>query len=363
MDNDKQASDVEHFPFFDLPREMRDLIYGFAMPMLLPSQGTYPTMVYSITESAEFPIISEEDFSLFQVSQQMRSESVEIFYKDTCAIISVNQHGKSLISTECSFVDFYPLQAPSWAFAMRNWQIVLTPDRLSAGRIPAVGGWNQTDNFRDACNFLSRVENLESLTVILPCGHGHETEQVIETKAVIHTRRNPLAGDYDPSQDAWRNLERAIVEFYTTLKVLLRQLQAKNGINIEVACHQPECMELLQKADQAIDLKQASEPRLYEEEDYEILKHRAAHILDRVCLGELFCQLAQIRYHWLVIHYGQNPENEGYSSAQDFLIMWYQGARETIEAILDPPGHDGPREHNSFCSCNGSHHRAPQETF
>ncbi|KAI4194888.1 MAG: hypothetical protein LQ350_007507 [Teloschistes chrysophthalmus] len=296
-------------------------------------------MRYSITKAAEFPIISEEDFSLFQVCHQMRSEAVEIFYKHTCAVISVDASGKSLMSTEYPFLDFYPLRVPTWAFAIRNWQIVLTYDQSSAvGRIPIIAGWKMTDSFRDACNLLSRVEKLDSLTVILPCRRQHRTEQLIGTKALFHPRIYRWS-DHIPSQDGV-NLETEMIDFYTILNVLLRPLQAKKGICLHVACHQPECLELLQRAVQNVDLKQPPEVGMFEEgEGYELLKHRAKHILDRQQLGEEFRHLAEFKYRWLILHYAEAQTFEtGCITLKEFLADELPQMKDDLETILDRSG-------------------------
>ncbi|KAL8699681.1 MAG: hypothetical protein Q9201_005866 [Fulgogasparrea decipioides] len=268
----KLQSTVTTFSFFGLPKELRDLIYGLALPAVYPSRGHGRQMRYFMSDSAELPITSREHLGLFQVNRQMRSESVETFYRDATIVILVSSSYKSILSNLYFTGDLQPIELPSWTLRIRNWQVEFLGGQKTprVGRLPPKWVDWRKNHFRDTCNFLARVTRLESLRVVFDCqAHDHSIEDFRNVSASASLREAEVQ---KAEKTAW------FVERYAELQSLLRQLHVSKPIILNIICGTPECKRLIESAEELIGVKQPPIPRSELEACFEACKHQLKSI-------------------------------------------------------------------------------------
>lgn len=316
--------------FFDLPREARDLIYGFALPTVYPVHGQGPRMDYHITYSPDIPVVSKQYLGLFLVNRQMRSESVEIFYEQATVVVTISAVCKNILSISYPSDGLHPIELPSWALRIRHWRVEFFSVRLTKKiRMPSSDS-GYKDHFRDTCNFLAQVARIESMTVILRCASkrnviiGEPTGDTRE-EDTSHEEESSHEGESfdDPHEEGFDNgdsdpdLEyRTTIPKYASLQLLIRQLRVVRELSIDVDCGAPRCRKLVDEAGQMVWANQPSAAIADMESSFEALKRQLKSVNRHTGWYEPFEKM----WKWLELSEFSEYWNETPKSPEHFLV-------------------------------------------
>ncbi|KAL8697394.1 MAG: hypothetical protein Q9201_007143 [Fulgogasparrea decipioides] len=176
---------------------------------------------------------------------------------------------KSILSKSYFTGGFRPIELPSWVLRIRNWQIEVFggPKAPKRGTSPKRIDWWK-DHFRDTCNFLARVTQLESLRVLFDCWtFNHSIDDSRRASSPTY-----LANPEAEEQEA--NKTTRFVEDCAKLQSLLRQLHVSKPIVLDIACGMAKCKKLVGLAKELTGANQPPIPRSEPEALFEACKHQ-----------------------------------------------------------------------------------------